>query len=48
MLDEVCHELFVDERVKDFGNDGEEGDGAVVLGEGFVLCFVQFYYLGSF
>jgi len=33
--------LVVDEGVEEFGDDGEEGDGAVVLGVGFVFLLVE-------
>lgn len=36
------HELVVEEGVEDFGDDGEEGDGAVVDWERLVLGFVHF------
>ena len=41
MLCQVLHELVVDEGVEEFGDDGEEGDGAVVLGVGFVFLLVE-------
>lgn len=41
VLEQVVHELVVDEGVEDFRNDGEEGDGSVVCRERFVFCFVH-------
>ena len=44
MSEEMVHELIVDDCVIDFGNDWENGDGAVV----FWKCFLFFFVDGSY
>lgn len=41
MCGEVCHELVVDEGIKQLGDDGEEGDWSVEFGELSVFLFEE-------
>ena len=41
MCGEVCHELVVDEGIKQLGDDGEEGDWSVEFGELSVFLFKE-------
>lgn len=44
----MFHELRIEQCVKNFSNDWEERNGAIVNGEGFILSFIYFDDFGDF